>query len=45
MSDDQVTALAEREQAGAVALDDVLGTGEGGRLRNIQRVGHDLRVC
>ena len=45
MSDDQVTALAEREQAGAVALDDVLGTGDLARLSNVQRVGHYLRVC
>ena len=40
-----MTALAEREQAGAVALDDVLGTGDLARLSNVQRVGHYLRVC
>ena len=45
MSDDQLTALVEREQAGALALDDVLGTGDLSRLSNVQRVGHYLRVC
>jgi hypothetical protein len=37
--------LAEREQAGLAALDDVLGTGDLARLSNVQRVGHYLRLC